>query len=184
MASVFLSYDHEDSARAAPLAAALETSGHSVWWDRQIHGGAEYNSAIEDAVERSDAVIVLWSQKSVRSAWVRDEAAEGRDAGKLVPVLIDAVKPPMGFRQYQTIDLAGWSGGKRIPRLADILQAIDKLSIAAPAVETHATQAPPPPKPKPRAAAGASKPVMSRRVVLGSGAAVAIAGLAGGGIGG
>jgi hypothetical protein len=142
MASVFLSYDHEDSARAAPLAAALETSGHSVWWDRQIHGGAEYNSAIEDAVERSDAVIVLWSQKSVRSAWVRDEAAEGRDAGKLVPVLIDAVKPPMGFRQYQTIDLAGWSGGKRIPRLADILQAIDKLSIAAPAVETHATQAP------------------------------------------
>ena len=147
MASVFLSYDHEDSARAAPLAAALETSGHSVWWDRQIHGGAEYNSAIEDAVERSDAVIVLWSQKSVRSAWVRDEAAEGRDAGKLVPVLIDAVKPPMGFRQYQTIDLAGWSGGKRIPRLADILQAIDKLSIAAPAVETHATQAPPPPKP-------------------------------------
>jgi tetratricopeptide (TPR) repeat protein len=182
MASVFLSYDHEDSARAAPLAAALETSGHSVWWDRQIHGGAEYNSAIEDAVERSDAVIVLWSQKSVHSAWVRDEAAEGRDAGKLVPVLIDAVKPPMGFRQYQTIDLAGWSGGKRIPRLADILQAIDKLTIAAPAVETHATQAPPPPKPKPRAAAGASKPVMSRRVVLGSGAAVAIAGLAGGGI--
>src|SRR5438067_1659094 len=103
MASVFLSYDHEDSARAAPLAAALEAHGHSVWWDRHIHGGAEYNSAIETAVEGSDAVIVLWSEKSVRSAWVRDEAAEGRDRGCLIPVLIDAVKPPMGFRQYQTI---------------------------------------------------------------------------------
>lgn len=100
MASVFLSYDHDDASRAAHLAAALETHGHSVWWDRQIHGGAEYNEAIETAVETSDAVIVLWSGSSVRSAWVRDEAGEGRDRGRLVPVLIEALKPPMGFRQY------------------------------------------------------------------------------------
>src|SRR5438105_5820435 len=79
MASVFLSYDHEDAERAAPIAAALEKAGHSVWWDRHIHGGAEYNSEIENAVERADVVVVLWSERSVRSAWVRDEAAEGRD---------------------------------------------------------------------------------------------------------
>ena len=112
MASVFLSYDHEDPVRAAPIAAALEAHGHSVWWDRHIHGGAEYDSEIEGAVERAQAVIVLWSQNSVRSAWVRDEAAEGRDAGKLIPILIDNVKPPMGFRQYQAIDLAAWTGGR------------------------------------------------------------------------
>jgi len=128
MASVFLSYDHEDAAFAAPIAAAIEQAGHSVWWDRHIHGGAEYNSEIEGAVERADAVVVLWSERSVKSAWVRDEAAEGRDSGKLVPVLIDGVKPPMGFRQYQTVDLAAWKGGKQIPKLAELLHAIERVS--------------------------------------------------------
>lgn len=127
MASVFLSYDHEDADRAGPIAAALEKAGHSVWWDRHIHGGAEYNSEIEGAVERAEAVVVLWSERSVKSAWVRDEAAEGRDNGKLVPVLLDRVKPPMGFRQYQTIDLSSWTGGKRIPNQQALLGAIEQV---------------------------------------------------------
>jgi len=129
MASIFLSYDHEDAACAAPIAAALEDAGHSVWWDRQIYGGAEYNSEIESAVEQADAVVVLWSERSVKSAWVRDEAAEGRDRSKLVPAIIDSVKPPMGFRQYQTIDLSR-SKGHAFQHLDELLQAIDHLAPA------------------------------------------------------
>jgi TIR domain-containing protein len=181
MASVFLSYDHEDSARAAPLAAALESHGHSVWWDRHIHGGAEYNSEIEDAVERSDAVIVLWSEKSVRSAWVRDEAAEGRDAGKLVPVLIEAVKPPMGFRQYQTIDLTAWTGGKRIAALPNVLEAIGKVAKAPSAPEPAQAPAPtvqPAPGTIETRAAGA---VSRRTAIAGGSAALGAIALAGGG---
>jgi tetratricopeptide (TPR) repeat protein len=34
---------------------------------------------------------------------VLDEAAEGRDTGRLLPVSLDDCKPPLGFRQYQTI---------------------------------------------------------------------------------
>jgi tetratricopeptide (TPR) repeat protein len=128
MASVFLSYDHEDGALAAPIAAALEDAGHSVWWDRYIHGGAEYNSEIESAVERADAVVVLWSERSVKSAWVRDEAAEGRDEGKLVPVSLDDAKPPMGFRQYQTIRLSRRRSRKAPPDIAQLLHAIDTLT--------------------------------------------------------
>ena len=141
-------------------------SGHSVWWDRHIHGGAEYNNAIEDAVERSDAVVVLWSANSVRSAWVRDEAAEGRDAGKLVPVLIDAVKPPMGFRQYQTIDLTAWTGGKRIVRLPELLNAIDKVAKIAPAA-VAAAQAPACRRARNRKSAAAPANGISRRIMLG-----------------
>ena len=127
MASVFLSYDHDDADRVAPIASALEKAGHSVWWDRHIHGGAEYNSEIESAVDRSDLVVVLWSEKSVRSAWVRDEAAEGRDQGKLVPALLDPVKPPMGFRQYQTVDLSG--GKKRVGDrpFGELLRAVARI---------------------------------------------------------
>ena len=76
MASVFLSYDHEDAKRPSPIVAALERAGHSVWWDQHIRAGSEYNHEIEGAVERADAVVVLRTERSVRSAWVRDEAAD------------------------------------------------------------------------------------------------------------
>lgn len=127
MASVFLSYDHDDAGRAAPIASALEKAGHSVWWDRHISGGAEYNDEIEAAVEKADAVVVLWSKRSVRSAWVRDEAAEGRERGKLVPVLIDAIKPPMGFRQFQTIDLSRSGRSLSAAPLQQLLDSIDRI---------------------------------------------------------
>ena len=89
MASVFLSYDHNDRVRAAPIAAALTKAGHSVWWDRHIMGGAQYSKEIEQALKTADVVVVLWSAQSVESPWVRDEAATGRDRGRLVPVALD-----------------------------------------------------------------------------------------------
>ena len=69
MASVFLSYVREDADKARAIAAILERSGHSVWWDRQIKGGGEFSAEIEAALERADSVVVLWSERSVRSAW-------------------------------------------------------------------------------------------------------------------
>lgn len=127
MASVFLSYDREDAATAGSVARALEKAGHSVWWDLHIKGGAEYGREIETALEQSDAVVVLWSTQSVASPWVRDEAAAGRDGGRLIPVLIEQVTPPMGFRQYQNLDFMGWKGRGKPPRLAELLTAIDGL---------------------------------------------------------
>ena len=135
MASVFLSYDREDVGRATPIARALEKAGHSVWWDRAIKGGAQYSKEIDKALAAADAVIVLWSERSADSAWVRDEAAAGRDSGRLVPVALDAASPPLGFRQFQTIDLAGWSGRGRVPRLTELLAAISELASAEEANE-------------------------------------------------
>ena len=128
MARVFLSYDHDDRARAAPIAAAMEKAGHSVWWDERIAAGAEYNREIEGEVQRADAVVVLWSERSVRSAWVRDEAAEGRDRGKLVPATIDGTKPPMGFRQYQTIDLSQRKRGAGLQNMGNLLRAVADMA--------------------------------------------------------
>ena len=128
MAKVFLSYDHDDAASAAPIVTALESAGHKVWWDRHIRGGAQYNSEIENAVAAADALVVLWSERSVQSAWVRDEAAEGRERGKLVPASLDGTKPPMGFRQFQTIDLSKAKGRRRAAKLQEILAAIERIS--------------------------------------------------------
>lgn len=128
MAGVFLSYDRDDTDRARPLAAALEKAGHSVWWDFHVRGGAQFSKVIEEALKAADAVVVLWSKHSVESAWVRDEAAAGRDSGRLIPVTIDGTEPPLGFRQFQTIDLSRWRGRGTPAQLRTLLADVEALA--------------------------------------------------------
>ena len=122
--TAFLSYAREDQATAAPLARALEAAGLEVWWDTKIEGGAAFSQAIEVALESSDAVIVLWSRASIGSDWVLDEAATGRRLKKLVPVSLDGTEPPLGFRQYQAIKLAGWHGNADADQVAAIVRSV------------------------------------------------------------
>jgi adenylate cyclase len=112
VARVFLSYAREDSDAAKELADEIGRAGHEVWWDQQIQGGSRFSRAIDQALKNAEAVVVLWSDTSVESAWVQDEAAEGRDSGRLVPVLLDRCKAPLGFRQFQSVDLSRWRGGE------------------------------------------------------------------------
>ena len=43
MADVFVSYARSDKARVAPLVAAIEAKGWSVWWDPEITPGQEFD---------------------------------------------------------------------------------------------------------------------------------------------
>ena len=126
MAKLFLSYARSDVETAQRLAEALAEAGHEVWWDRHIHGGSRFSKEIDQALASAEAVLVLWSRESCESAWVQDEAAEGRDSGRLVPLLIDEAKPPLGFRQFQSIDLSDWKGDATT--LEAVLSAIAKVS--------------------------------------------------------
>lgn len=136
MAKLFLSYSRKDAARAERLAQWLEREGHDVWRDDEdIGGGASFSSEIEKALKDCDVVLVLWSAHSVQSAWVRDEAGIGRDAGKLIPISLDGAEPPLGFRQFQSIDLSKWKG-HGAPTSADrIKQSINKM-IGSPVVQS------------------------------------------------
>ena len=128
MASVFLSYARADSSTARHFAHALEKAGHHVWWDLHVRGGAQFSKVIEEALKAADVVVVLWSLSSVESAWVRDEAASGRDTGRLVPVAVDGTPPPLGFRQFQTIDLSRWKGRGNPPQLRTLLADVAAIS--------------------------------------------------------
>lgn len=108
--TIFLSYAHADKAKAQRLASALERAGYTVWWDQLIEGGSRFARSIDEALDKADAVVVLWSRNSIESDWVRDEASHARDRQRLVPVSLDGSHPPLGFRQYQMIDLARWRG--------------------------------------------------------------------------
>jgi hypothetical protein len=108
MSDIFISYAHEDRPRVEHLAAALEQRGWSVWWDPAIRTGEDFGRRIHTTLQAARCVIVVWSHQSIASPWVKDEAQVGQERGVLLPVCIDAVAPPLGFRQLQTVDLTGW----------------------------------------------------------------------------
>lgn len=137
MAKLFLSYSRKDEAKARRFTDWLEREGHDVWRDEDdIGGGASFSSEIEKALKDSDAVLVLWSIDAVQSPWVRDEAAYGRDAGKLIPFTLDRTEPPLGFRQFQSVMLSGWKGHREPPNADRIRAAISRVA--------HLSQAPAP----------------------------------------
>ena len=124
MADIFISYARADAAHVEPLAQALTEQGWSVWWDRSIIPGSTFDDVIEAELNAARCVIVVWSQASVRSHWVRDEAEEGQRRGLLTPVLVDNVRPPLGFRRVQAADLTDWRGSPGHAGYLQLLHAI------------------------------------------------------------
>jgi adenylate cyclase len=128
MARVFLSYAREDVDSAKNLAEAVGRAGHEIWWDRHIQGGSQFATEIDKALKDAEAVVVLWSDASVGSAWVQDEAAEGRDTGRLVPISVNGCRPPLGFRQFHTVALGALDGNGDPEHLDELLEAITKIA--------------------------------------------------------
>ena len=110
MADIFISYAREDHERVHRLANVLEGKGYSVWWDREIAPGETFASVIERELHGAKCVFAIWSSRSIDSQWVRDEASEAARLGTLIPVTVDGVLPPLGFRQVQAADLTAWYG--------------------------------------------------------------------------
>lgn len=127
MSDIFISYARPDRDKAEQLARTLETQGWSVWWDRELLAGHVFAQEIAEALAESKAVIVLWSQASVASNWVKDEAQEGVARGALVPVLMEKVALPLGFRQFEAADLSNWDGSPDDPGLQKVLRGVAEL---------------------------------------------------------
>ena len=109
MHELFISYCRHDSDAANALADTLYKAGLSVWLDRKgIQEGAAFDTQIEEAIAQTRVVIVIWSEHSVKSHWVRAEAAYALGKHKLLPISIDQSEPPLQFMQIQTIDFRYW----------------------------------------------------------------------------
>jgi hypothetical protein len=143
MAEIFISYERSDRAHAERIAAALEHQGWSVWWDRKLFGGESFGQTIQQALTDARCVIVLWSTTSVASSWVKDEATEGAGRGILVPVLIDAVDIPLGFRQIHAIRLSERPTGEGSSEFADLIESVGHLLRGPSSVSRTATESVP-----------------------------------------
>ena len=127
MSDIFISYASEDRTRAKVLAGALADQSWSVWWDREILPGETFWQVIKEAIDQAKCIIVLWSQESVKSEWVQNEASEGNRRKILVPALIDDVEMPFQFKHIQAARLVDWKGDPSHLEFDRLLKAVSAI---------------------------------------------------------
>ncbi|MFH1845030.1 MAG: TIR domain-containing protein, partial [bacterium] len=145
---IFLSYSSKDREFAGDLARAMQNAGFTVWWDLEIPTGAYYPKLIETALKSARCVVVLWSQHSTNSRWVRNEADWGAEKEILVPVTIDEIDPPWEFRNFQTLDLSRWNGDGTDPVFAKLIHGLE-FQLGRPRRDDSETGTDPEPPPPP-----------------------------------
>jgi WD40 repeat protein len=154
MADIFISYNSADRSKADTLAQIFRRQGWSVWWDRDLRPGSKFHDRIAANLRAARCVVVLWSRHSVTSDWVRDEATVGAQRHILVPVLIDEVEIPLGFRQIHAARLVGWTAESDRGELDPLCEAIAAI------LNTPYVRSPGPPQSRRLAMAGAALAVV------------------------
>jgi hypothetical protein len=101
---IFISYARSDAGMATLLEQMLISEGFRVWRDvHRLDGGMTWKLEIVRAIDKSAAVVVLWSADALGSRYVHDEADLG--VKKLVPIQLDHTPLPLGFKTIQSIKL-------------------------------------------------------------------------------
>lgn len=139
MADIFISYSSSDVSIAKQIAGLLESRGWSVWWDRKIPIGQKYDTVIENELQSAGCVLVLWTQNSVESDWVMNEATAAAQKGTLLPVVLEKVSLPIAFRRIESAMLIGWDAEQEHPELDLLFGAIENII----AHKTEASAIPP-----------------------------------------
>jgi TolB-like protein/Flp pilus assembly protein TadD len=127
MADIFLSYASQDRDRVRPIVEFLESHGYGVWWDRQIGLGASFDLEIERELDKASCAIVVWTEHSVASDWVRNEAGEAYERGILVPIQLDNIKPPLAYRRVQMANLVSWDGDAHSNQLDSLFAIVEHM---------------------------------------------------------
>src|SRR6516165_9875445 len=89
MADVFVSYAKADRPLALRLATMLEAEGWTIWWDTSLAIGDDFRNEIMTELGRARAVVVIWTDASIKSDWVRSEAGRAQADRKLIPVKLE-----------------------------------------------------------------------------------------------
>ena len=127
MADFFISYASSDVEIAEQLATALGGRGWSVFWDRKVPPGQRWADVLERELDAAKCVVVLWSEASVASRWVKVEASEALEMEKLVPARIEKVRPPLGYRDIEAADLREWTPGSPGAEYDQLVDAVSGL---------------------------------------------------------
>lgn len=148
MAEVFVSYASPDREVAQKIAIFLEGEGIGCWIaPRDVPPGMEYGAAIIQGIETSRAMVLVLSEHSNDSHFVRKEVERAVSKAKpVLPVRIREVNPSGSLEFF--ISSAQWVDAWRAPmeqHLSTLVAAIRALSTGGPPPQSSSL-----PKAKPR----------------------------------
>ena len=107
---VFVSYNNLDSEITSQIVTGLESSGLKTFYDRsETPAGTIFNDFIQQKLDSSRCILVIWSKNSLKSKWVQYEAMEGFRREVLVPIKIDDIEPPGIFKTQHILDFISFS---------------------------------------------------------------------------
>ncbi len=96
---LFISYSRSDQYWVAEHLDALRQAGFDPWYDDEIHAGSDWRDVIADEIERSQGLLFLISDRSIRSERCREELDFALDLGKpVISVLLEETNLPSRLR--------------------------------------------------------------------------------------
>jgi TIR domain len=109
---IFISYSHTDKKQVQRLVDKIDLKGVKTWHDESIRYGERFVPRIFSQINASKMVVVCWSEKAVKSSWVKSEARYAlKSDKKLWPIYIQAHESDFGhsipdpFGQHHTATL-------------------------------------------------------------------------------
>lgn len=128
MADLFISYSRNDRDRCTAIRDALTALKVNVWSDARIGAGSHFDREIEREIQAATALLVLWSEHSVESDWVRNEARTGKEENRLVATQIGPCQLPLEFRSVQAELLPEGAEGTDNPAWLNVVARIGELT--------------------------------------------------------
>ncbi len=88
---IFISHSSKDKEKAQFLAVDLKSQGYKVWFDTvEIEPSEDWIEEIEQGIDGSSVVVVIWTENAASSKWVKRELARADDKGKpVIPLRFD-----------------------------------------------------------------------------------------------
>ena len=126
---VFISHSNQDNLLARKIARVLQEEGLEVWDEQNILPGDNWAGKVAEALDESQAMVVLLTPHALASEWVRREIeyALGKEnyTKRVVPVVVGQLSEeslPWILRRLKMIRLAEPAReDEDIQRIADVL---------------------------------------------------------------
>jgi hypothetical protein len=107
---IFISNSNDDADLAKQIRQDLEARGYSAWKDIRDSTPASlsYPRAIENGIQGSRAIVVVWSGSAAKSEWVEREILFAQRLQKpIFPIMIDETDLPITLINAQSITSKG-----------------------------------------------------------------------------
>lgn len=152
---VFISHGSENREDASALSSFLEARGVKTWIaPRDVRPGMDYSEELQAAIERCIAFVVLVTETSNKSPYVRAETEMAFSLSKpIFPLRKSDIQPAAGLAFFLKIrhwtDAFGPGADAAMERLGIELQVLSGIDPASRAAPPPPPSAPPPPVPPP-----------------------------------